>query len=205
MIKRDQKGFSFLEFVLAISMALIVIFIVTLFAKDMLAFNSSAQASLSAQLESRKILKSLVSQLRSASPSAVGAYSIETAATNTIIFFADVNEDGDADRVRFFLDHPSRTIQRGIVLASGAPPSYNLGSETLTTMINDVSNGTSTALFTYYDTYYAGTSSPLALPINITLIRMVGVTVHIDDDPTRMPATLIFTSKASLRNLKDNL
>ncbi len=207
MSKYDDRknGFSIVEVLVAVSIAVIAVGLVTAFARNMVVLNSSSQASLNAQLESRKILKSVISELRSASPSANGAYTIESLATSSIVFYADVNDDGDADRVRYYLEPVTRTLKRGVVLAAGSPASYNLGSEFFSTLISDVSNGTSTPIFGYYDENYAGTSTPLSYPVNISLVRFIQVTVLVDRDPNRPPGASTFTSGASLRNLKDNL
>ncbi len=189
---------------IAISIGVVILVAVTYFVRNIFIFNLSSQASLTAQIESRKILKNMVAELRSASPSALGAYAIESAATSSIIFFADVNGDDNADRVHFYIDLPTRTIKRGIVLASGAPPSYNLGSETVTTLMSDISNATSAPLFEYFDENYTGITAPLTYPLDLSSIRMVRVTAKIDKD-IRSPLTLTFISSALLRNLKENL
>ena len=156
-------------------------------------------------LEGRKILNVMVSELRSTAPSALGSYPVETAATNTITFFADVNSDDVSDRIRYFFDPVTHKVMRGVVLAEGEPPAYNLADETLSTLITDIANGTSTPVFDYYDKNYAGTSSPLTLPINITDIRLVKVTIKIEKNPDRGPLLTTMTSQAAFRNLKDNL
>lgn len=199
-----KRGFSVIELLFAITITTLIVMVVTLFARNVLSLNSSAQASMTAILEGRSILRTMVSELRSASPSAQGAYTIDTAGTSTLIFFADVNSDGIADRIRYFLDSGTRSVKRGIVLASGSPPGYVLSSETISTLMNDVSNGVAVSLFEYYDENYAGTSSPLALPVNIASIRLVKITVQIEKDQNRSPELTTLTSQATLRNLKDN-
>ncbi|KND48574.1 MAG: Type IV pilus pilin [Parcubacteria bacterium C7867-005] len=200
-----KKGFSIIEFLIAVAMSIVVVFGISIVAKDIISLNSSGQANLTAQIEGKKVVKVMVSELRRTSPSAQGGYPIETAATNTLTFFADINDDENADRIRYFIDIPTRTIKRGVVLAAGLPPSYNLGNESITTLISSISNGTSTALFSYYNGNYAGTSSPLSVPVDIPSVRLIKITAKIEQDPNRSPAMMTVTSQASLRNLKDNL
>jgi len=116
---------------------------------------------MTAMLESRKILSTMVTELRSTVPSALGSYPIESVATSSIVFFADVNADDVSDRIRYFVDPITRTVKRGVILATGEPPAYTAG-ETFSTLVNDVANDTSTPLFDYYDGNYAGASSPLS-------------------------------------------
>ena len=202
---KKNKGFSIIEFLFAIVIATLIVGIITIFAKNILSLNSSAQSSMTAMLESRKILSVMVAELRSTSPSALGSYPIESASTSTIIFFADLNSDNVSDRVRYFIDPVTKSVRRGVVLATGEPPSYNLGSETLSTLIMGLSNGTSTALFEYHNGNYAGTSSPLSIPVSIPAIRLIKINIKIERDPNRAPEIMTLSSQAELRNLKDNL
>ncbi len=200
-----NAGFSLIEFIFAVVIAVIVIIVITLFAKDILTINYSAQSSMTANLEGRKILSVMVSELRSAIPSALGAYPIESVATSSVVFFADVNSDDVADRVHYYINNVNRSVERGVVLATDAPPGYNLAQETISTLVTDISNGTSTPLFDYYNGNYAGTSTPLSMPVNIQLIRLVKMTIKVERDPGRAPDLTTITSQATLRNLKDNI
>lgn len=200
-----NNGFSIVEFLFAIAIATVIVFVITLFAKNIISLNASAQSSMTAMLEGRKILSVMVAELRSAIPSALGSYPIESLSTSTIIFFADVNADEVADRVRYFIDPATKSVRRGVVLAGGEPPSYNLGAETFSTLVTDLSNGTSTALLDYYNGNYTGTSSPLSLPVSILAVRLVKITIKIERDPNRAPELMTLSSQAVLRNLKDNL
>ena len=198
------KGFSLIEFLVAASMATLIIMLVTLFAKNIFSYNSSSMASMTSQLEGRKVLKTMVSELRSLSPSGQGSYPIDTAATSTIIFYSDVSGDNVADKVRYFLDSTTKTIKRGVIIATGSPPTYT-GTESISILMSDVTNGTTTALFDYFDKNFAGTTSPMSIPVDIHSVRLMRITAKIDKDPNRMPYTTTVTSDATLRNLKDNL
>ena len=199
-----NKGFSIVEFLFAVLMATFIGFIVTIFAKNAISLNSSAQSSMNALFESRKILSTMIAELRSMVPSALGSYPIESVSTSTIVFFADVNSDNVADKIRYFIDTPTLSVKRGVTLATGEPPAYTV-AESLSTLVNNISNGTSTALFDYYNGSYAGTTSPMSMPANISLIRLIKVTIKVERDPSRAPELMTLSSQASLRNLKDNL
>jgi len=199
-----NTGFSIIEFIFAVVIASIIGFVITTFAKDILSLNSSAQSSMTAMLEGRKILSVMVTELRSTIPSALGSYPIESVATSTVVFFADVNSDDVADRVRYFLDPVTLSVKRGVILASGSPPAYT-EQESFSTLITDISNGASTPLFDYYDGNYTESSLPLSMPVNILDVRLVKITIKIERDPNRAPELTTLTSQAALRNLKDNI
>lgn len=190
---------------IAMAVALVIVVAITTFLKNTFIINSSAQASLSAQLESRSILRKMVAEFREMNESETGAYAIESASTSTITFYVEVTGDSNTDRVRYYLDSADGALRRGLVVASGNPPSYNLGAETFTTIVNDISNSTSTPLFEYYDGNYAGTSSPLSYPLTFSQIRLIKINIKIDKDSNRAPTTTEFTTQTTLRNIKDNL
>jgi hypothetical protein len=199
-----KRGFSVIEFLFAIVLASIVGFVVILFAKDIITLNASSQASITAVLEGRKVISVMVKELRSAMPSALGSYPIESTATSSVVFFTDVNGDDVSDRIRFFLDPATRSMMRGVILASGSPPAYT-SAETFSTLVSDVANSTSTPIFEYYDGNYNGGTPPLTHPINITDVRLIKLVVVVDEDVNRTPPPITMTSQAMLRNLKDNI
>ncbi len=202
-ISGTNRGFSVVELLFAVVIAGIVGLGITLFARNIINYNTQAQANMTATLESRKVLRVMVRELRSAIPSALGSYTIESAATSSIVFFADVNFDDVADKIRYFLNPTTHTIERGVILASGNPPGYT-GGETLSTLMNRVYNDSSIPVFDYYDGTYTGSSAALSVPVNIPVVRLVKVTAVVQIDP-RTASLATTTSQAALRNLKDNL
>ncbi len=200
-----KQGFTLVEFVMAVAIMISIVFGVTNLARDVLVINTSATQNLVAQSDARKALKSIIAELRTAAPSSTGAYTIESASSTSVIFFADLDNDNRTERIRYYLDYPTRTLRRGVVVPTGNPPSYVLGQETYTTLSSDIVISTTTPVFEYFNTNYAGTSSPLTYPIDLSVIRLVRVRLIIDKDPNRAPLEQITTSEVTLRNLKDNL
>lgn len=200
-----KQGFTLVEFVMAVAIMISIVFGVTNLARDVLVINTSATQNLVAQSDARKALKSIIAELRTAAPSSTGAYTIESASSTSVIFFADLDNDNRTERIRYYLDYPTRTLRRGVVVPTGNPPSYVLGQETYTTLSSDIVISTTTPVFEYFNTNYAGTSSPLTYPIDVSVIRLVRVRLIIDKDPNRAPLEQITTSEVTLRNLKDNL
>lgn len=199
------RGFSFPELMVAMFIFVIIFMSGWDFAKNIISYNSSAQDSLNAQLEGRKVLKIMVSELRTTAPSVLGAYPLDTVGTSTLIFFADINGNNLPDRVRYFVDPITRTLKKGVVSPTGNPLTYNLGNEIVSTLVTNIANGSSTNVFDYYDSSYAGTTTPLSLPVDPSKVRLIKVSVLIDRDPNRSPGLITLISEVSLRNLKDNL
>lgn len=203
-LQKTERGFGMTELVVAVAISVIIIIVVTGFARSMVQLAGSAESLALATLESRNLLRVVVSELRSTIPSAQGSYPIESAATSSIVFYADIDGDEVADRVRYFYDYSGGYLKRGLIVASGTPPVYT-GEESISTLVSGVLNSPSLPVFEYYDGNYAGTSTPLATPINITEVRMVKVNITVNRRPNQNPPDLMtVSSQATLRNLKDN-
>ncbi len=201
-INSKKRGFTLIEIVMVMAIGVGIIFAVMNFGGGIFSFNSSAEANLSAQSDARKVLKVMVKELRSVSPSSLGAYPLSQVSTSTLVFFSDIDSDGLKEQVRYFLQ--GSELKKGTIKPSGSPLTYNSANEQVFSMIKDVSNGAS-PIFEYFDSSYTGTSSPLVQPVQATRVRLIRMTVHIDKDPNRLPGPISVTSQVFLRNLKDNL
>ncbi len=203
MIKNfDKKGFSLAEIIVVTAITGAIFLAVFNFGQNIFFFNSEAQKNLNAQSGARRVLKTLVKELRSASPSSLGAYPVVLASSTSLIFFSNIDDDVYKEQIRYFLQ--GNELKRGLTKPSGSPLSYNPANEQIVSLISDVNNGV-TPIFEYFDANYAGTSTPLIQPVQATLVRLVRITVKIEKDPTRSLGPLITESQVFLRNLKDNL
>lgn len=179
-----NKGFTLVEVLVAMLIATIIMFAVANFGQNILSLNQSASQSLTAGLESRQAMKVMIRELRALE-------SLDAVATSSISFSVDLNQDENLENIRYFLDLSTQTLKREVD-----------GVQNIL-VANIIS--TSTPIFDYYDQNYAGTSTSLALPVDLSTISLVKVTLMVDKDPNRLPKTLITTSQVSLRNLKSNL
>jgi type II secretory pathway pseudopilin PulG len=195
-------GFSLVEIIIVVAITSAIFIAVFNFGNSIFSFNSNAQKNLSAQSDARRVLKNIVRELRSASQSSLGSYPITLASTTAVTFFVNIDSDVYKEQIRYFLS--GKELKRGVIKPSGSPLSYNQANEQITTLVNDVNNG-STPIFEYFDSSYTGTSTPLSQPVQITKIRLVRITFKIEKDPNKSLGPLIVESQVFLRNLKDNL
>lgn len=205
---RSQQGMTLAEIVVVVGIFGLIALAITSFQKNVITFNKFSQDSLSSAQDARAVLRTMVKELRTASPGSDGAYAIAQAATNTMTFFSDTDNDGLKEKVRYYIATSTGStyiLKRGSIKPSGSPAVYSSAQESFTTLAYNIKNATSTALFEYYDSTYAGTSTPLTYPITVTAIRLVKINVMIDADPTKSPIPRLYTSQVSLRNIKDNL
>ena len=160
-----------------------------------------SQAQLNAQ--ARRAVANLVEELRNAQASATGSYALATVDDQELIFYSKTTGN-TVDRIHYYLDDGK--MKKGITPPSGDPPIYDLDNETVTTVQDDVGNGTD-PLFYYYDGSYDGvTGTPLTQPVNITQVRFVQVHLSVYNKAGRAGTnTYTVTGGATIRGLKTNL
>ncbi len=197
-----KKGFTLTEVVIVVAISSIILTSVMYFGQSIFSFNTVAGQTLGVQTGARKVLKNIVKELRSTSPSSLGAYPISLASSTAITFFSNIDSDIQKEQVRYFLQ--GTTLKRGVINPTGNPLVYSAGSEVVTDLIKDIRNG-ATPIFTYFDSNYAGTSTPLVQPVSPTSVRFVKIYLLLENDPNKAPASFEVTNQVLLRNLKDNL
>lgn len=150
-------------------------------------------------------LKIMVEEIRGACQSDSGAYPLQEADENELIFFADIDEDGITERVHYYKE--SEFLKKGVSRPSGNPTVYPANDETVTTITGHVANTALEPLFFYYNTNYPAdqANNPLAAPVSpLSDIRLVKVDLYFNLDPNRAPDNIRLESFVELRNLKDN-
>ena len=94
---------------------------------------------------------------------------------------------------------------RAVAIPAGAPLSYSGVTESTSTLLRSVSNGTSTDMFQYFDSTYDGNESPLAQPVTLTTIRLVKINAVLASGTIKTPSVKTYSMQVMFRNLKDNL
>ncbi|NVN97226.1 prepilin-type N-terminal cleavage/methylation domain-containing protein [Candidatus Nomurabacteria bacterium] len=205
MIKKfilKNRGITLLEVVITTAIFSLIIGVVGSFARDIFYYDDVFSGGLTSYDEARQVLQPIASEIRSASPSSIGSYPIEKADNTEFIFFTDINNDGIKERIRYFLY--GDTFKRGVTVPSGSPLAYLSANEKITELMHGVRNG-STAIFSYYNSSYNGSTAALTQPVSIFDIRLVKILLILDEDPSRPPAAVTVTTQVNIRNLKDNL
>lgn len=201
-IHNSKSGFTIIEILVSIFILTLIGLAVSSFAKDIFSLNRITSDSLTAQDEARRALKTMSAEIRTASPSSLGAYALAQTATSSFTFYSNIDDDSLKERVRYFLD--GTTLKKGIIKPSGTPLTYNPANEVVSELTHGVANAT-TSIFSYYDKNYDGTTQALIEPIDIATVRLVKITIVIDKDPQMPPGPMTLTIQISIRNLKDNL
>jgi prepilin-type N-terminal cleavage/methylation domain-containing protein len=204
ILKNKQKiktGFTLIEAMIVIFIMAVVGVAISNFQRDVFSTNKFLSGRLTEQDEARRALKTVTAEIRPLSPSSIGSYPIAQASPTSFTFYSDIDADALKEQIRYFLD--GTTLKKGVIKPSGSPLTYNPANEQITELIHYVVNG-ATPVFSYYDKNYDGTTPSLSQPIDILAVRLVQVTIIVNQDPSRAgPITL--TTQVSMRNLKDNL
>jgi len=147
---------------------------------------STGQVRMQNQDEARLAMNQMTRYLRMASASesitTTRSDAIETAAPQEVVFYADIDGDGIAEKVRYYLSGTTLRMQTAEPNMAAVPPTYPEYSTTGEVIREGVRNG-STALFNYYA---AGGTSPMSVTNTFDLretISLVDITLYVNEVP----------------------
>lgn len=146
----------------------------------------------------------LIREIRSARSGDNGAYVIESGDAQTLTFYSDVDFDGQAEKVRYFLQ--GEILRKGTIEPTGYPVSYPQASENIRVISEDVRNLT-TPMFYYYDENWPQQSAgnPMSVPVDPDAVRMIRVYIRINTEEDDATGDYVIDSYAQLRTIKQNL
>ena len=95
MIKRHQEklGFTITEILVSVGILVFISLAIANFGGDIFFLNNSLQSNLSVQIDARRVLRTIVGELRGASPSSLGAYPLSQVGTSTLVFYSNIDSD----------------------------------------------------------------------------------------------------------------
>ena len=201
MRRLNNRGITLVEIVVSIAIiSLIAAAAVEIFIFIFPKKGDVVIEQLSTQSETRKVVDDFVNEIRGATYSSIGSYPIAEASSTEIIFYSNPGAKATRDRVRYFLS--GTNLNKGTIEPTGNPLVYDVNNEVVVEVLHSVVP--TTTIFSYYDANYTGSESPMSQPVEIGLIKMVGIKVTIDKNPLMSPNSFTTESKAIIRNLKDN-
>lgn len=181
------------EVLITISILLFVIalggeFIISGF--DILRFQSEQETAVQ---NARRSTNNLSKDLREARSSERGDYPLVSIQPQQLVWYGDIDNDGEAERIRYFL---SGTDFMRVVTQPGAANNYD-GEVSTSTIATNLNNGT-VPVFRYRDS----SNNETAI---INQVRLVHVNLMVNVTPGKSPNDYEVESYVHLRNLKDNL
>ena len=199
---RSRRGFSLFEVILTMAIATSIIFVIAAFRSNLDQMQNFTSQKLQSRQDIDQTIQIMTTEIRSAGPSSAGAYPIEAATSTSFTFYSDIDKNGVFDRVRYWLG--TSTIQKGVVRPSGNPLTYTTSTEIVTTLVNNVVTNSSATLFSYYDSNYTGSQTPMSFPIIISQVRLVQFSFSADINTSSTPLPEFFSQTVDIRNLRSN-
>lgn len=198
----NSAGFTLFEMMITIGVILIILIPLTRLQVNILTYGRFFYNTNIVQDEARRTMQKFSAEARSMTQSGTGAYSIESATDNSLIFFRDINQDGLVERVRYYLE--GTDLKKGTIIPAGNPLTYSTANEKISVVVHGVYNDVSTPIFQYYNRNYDGQTAALTQPLDITTIRLIKLNLLIGTGNSNQDR-INLTTQVALRNIKDNL
>ena len=202
-IKSHNNGFTLIE--VLVSSAILVILAAGFLGMQYI-FNqnqTTAWRNYANIEDSNRIISKFVKELRDARISDEGSHPLVTTGDNEIIFYSDIDYDGDVERVRYTLN--TNQLIKGIIEPSGDPISYPEGTETETVLTENVVNSIEPSFYYYNEDWPTDTvNNPLAEADRIANTRIVKIILTINIRPDDPGSEFTLKSSAQIRMLKEN-
>lgn len=198
-----KQGFSLIEVLIVVAIAASLVVVASNFSGNVSGLNSLISQQLQSKSDTNATIQIITSEIQSAEFSQTGAYPIDYATTSSFAFYSDINKDGKSEHVRYFL--VSSTIYKGVIEPTGTPATYPTSTEIVTDAVDNVTVGTSTPLFTYYDENYTGTQAAMSVPVIVANIRLVSMSFFsAAGSAQQSQPPQYFSALIDIRNLKSN-
>lgn len=195
-----NNGLTLVEVLVSIAIMTMIGIVVSTFQVDTFSFNRKLTSSLTTVDRAQRLLRPMTAEIRSASPSGLGAFPIATAENNTFAFYSDIDSDGLKELVQYYVVGTS--MYKDITKQTGTtPPRYDVANKVTTTFIEGVQNLTNgTPTFQYFSKDYIGGANGQILPADNKMddIRLVRITIDLQSGA----APVSISSDVSIRNLK---
>jgi len=146
----------------------------------------------------------MVRELRNTRAGDNGAYPLELADDQQIIFYSDIDTDDATERVRYFLN--GTVLSKGVIDPVGTPATYPSANEKIKVIADNIQN-LSTPIFYYYngDWPVDTVNNPLPSPARLSETKMMRVYLAVNPIANNSAKDFILESYINLRGLKTNL
>lgn len=198
-ISRDSRGFTVVEVIIAaviLGMITIVSFAFWQYFTESYDFSFGKSISIS---DAYRVTSTIVRELREAQYGEEGSHPLALTNDQELAFFNDVDKDGDAERVRYWLE--SGVLKKGVIEPSGDPLEYDVGTETEKIVVEGVVNGARPVFYYYNSDWPSDTvNNPLSSG-RMLGTRMIRVELSLQSTEDRTASASTLTSSVVLRRL----
>jgi type II secretory pathway pseudopilin PulG len=195
----NKSGFTLVETIVVTATTTLIFLVIGILLTYFYKTNAYTLEQSAAVWHARNGVEDAMKYIREASYGSDGSYPIASAATSTITFYANMNNDSYIERITYSLING--VLYRAVAEPSGNPLTYTNATVSTTTVATSIVNSTSTPLFIYFD----DTGVQLPSPTDVSQISSVETTVVVDVNVNRAPVAFTLSSGATLRNLREQL
>ncbi len=196
MINRKRKGFTLIETGLAVLIFLLgVTTVFSLVEFGYFGKDYTFQQALSIE-EAQRGIETMAKEIREARAGEDGSFPIVRAEGFEFSFFSDVDNDGETEKIRYFLE--GTNFKKGIIEPQCCPVSYPSSSERVITLTQYVRNAP--PIFRYFDK----DGNELGPPANLKNTKRMRVYLVVNVNPARPPQNFVLETDVLLRNLKED-
>lgn len=199
---QSSPGLGLVEVVVASFIVAIIIMVAAVFFSFFLRSYSFSFEENRIIGEAESMMRKMSAEIREARTSENGAYPLVEAGDFEIMFYADVDNDGVVDRVRYYLE--DEKLYRGLVLYDNENDIYESDSEVIRVLSDYVVNGDS-PIFYYYNSNWPGdeVNNPLEQNRRLLDTRLVRIVVLVNTTTNPNIGDFELESAVMIRNLKD--
>ncbi len=196
---QNQSGFTLIE-ILVSSAILVLLGSGFLGLQYIISQNQTTAWSNYQSIEDANTVVAGVSkELRNASQSEIGAYFLETAGDQELIFYSDYDLDGVVERIRYTLNGSS--LVKGVVEPTGDPAVYDLGTEKQRNITEIARNGINPVFYYYNSNWPTDTlNNPLAEVDRIAETTYIGIILITNPNPNLAEFDYTIESNVKLRS-----
>lgn len=188
-------GYTFVEMLVVLAIAALTLTSVTTAIVAFYRANSASLAQAYAVEGARQGIESAVAAIRGIQYGSDGSYPLSAVSSNDFTFYSDLNGDGIAEKVRFYLS--GTDFKEDIYYSAGSPPAYGASPSMSKTLADSVRNGAEgVPIFHYYD---AANAELASVDVNDPVAYVSAALIVNEDTASQQDYTL--RSTAALRNV----
>jgi type II secretory pathway pseudopilin PulG len=199
-----QRGFTILEFIVSFGIVAIIL-LAAIQLQNYIALQQDYTLNSYLTVETADATVTTLSrELRGARNAEDGAYALQVAGDQEIVFYSDYDNDDRIEKIHYFLD--GAELKKGIIEPTDYPISYPQGNENIFVLSSDIRNG-SAPVFSYYNGDWPTDTlnNPLPVQNRLASTRTIKIELIVNTNQIEIENDYETSSFVSIRSLKDNL
>jgi len=203
-MRNNNQGFTVIEvligFVIIVGLGMIIVGLNLIFAQNqMLVWQNYVNVE-----QTNSNVQTLVRELRTARTGDDGAYILEKAGDQEIIFYSDIDFDKKSERVHYWLNGSS--LYKGVTKSIGYPAVYQQTGEKVVLLTDFARNGTNPIFYYYNGDWPADTqNNPLVYAVRISATKLIRIYLRLNSQANQTDRDFILESFTQIRMIKKNL